>query len=119
MGVFFVVSCFSSCGSLCANTCGGPLNFFKKGDLLLSYLLPWQPELNPEFFSPSKPPRLPCWEMVFYEGNFTIFHPQLQELSSVGNSTKIFFQKTKKLQVLLKMLLLPHCEGKWLKRKVK
>jgi len=58
--------------------------------------------------------------MAFYQGNFTIFHPQLQELSSVWDLAKVFFKETKKLQVLLlKTLLPPHCEEKWLKRKVK
>lgn len=42
--------------------------------------------------------------MAFYQGNFTIFHPQLQELSSVWDLAK----ETKKLQVLLlKTLLSP------------
>lgn len=78
-----VVACFSSYDSLCANISRGPLNFFKKGDLLLPYLLPGNQELNPDFSIPSKPPQLPCREMAFYKGNFTIFHPHLQEHSSV------------------------------------
>lgn len=41
--------------------------------------------------------------MAFYQGNFTIFHPQLQELSSVWDLAK----ETKKLQVLLLKTLFP------------